>query len=210
MIKLTLIFFTIVQISAFAQSEYPIRMGNFPERNEFWKIYADAIHGDVSSATIADQANRFPDDAIEPILQGLDGRVSELEIKSITNTGSTQFTNVFGNLWGFRTEFSVEPVQVWNVMFPEGKTLDPNGAFIAQIWGMTVGDSYEVIKGEGGVDLGIQFHLETEFWPIGVKGRGLFQLVDAVDPGFPPHDGDAVALPGDPPGLGLSGHVLRY
>lgn len=167
------------------------------------------IFGDVSSATIDDTGALFSDDRIKQIIYALESRIASLEITDSTTIGSTVINNIYGNLYGF--ESTLPESAVWNVEFPNGKTLDPEGTFLCEIYGMPVGRQYYSILGEGGQCVGIQFRLLTTTWPAGTLGKGHFQLIDCVSTGIVySATADNVALPGDTPEMRLFNSVLRY
>jgi len=175
-------------------------------------IDVDGVYSKISPAsprdTITFEAGNKIDLTVNPSTNLWSIGVNELDDTPVIE-GDTTITVLGDNIYGFETTFSDNAIS-WNVPFPSGKMLDPNGTFHAEIWGMNW-DDYSLTYGYGGIQTGLQFYLDSDYWPAGLKGKGFFQLIDSTAVlVFFVASTDAVTIPNSLMNSGLSSSVLRF
>jgi hypothetical protein len=133
-------------------------------------LYADAIAGEISGATIADASADYTNDSIGGILHYLSEKVNS------ATTGSVISYPIIGDLYGFQETFATTKTE-WQVLFPDNKRIKPDGTFLCFIGGMSFHASAKVLPGLGGKHRGVAVKLSDDWeWPPGTDARGVFQF----------------------------------
>jgi hypothetical protein len=133
-------------------------------------LYADAIAGEISGATITDASDDYNANSIAEILHYLAEKVNSASMDSIVSYP------IIGDLYGFQETFDTSKTE-WQVLFPDNKQIKPDGTFLCFIGGMPFHASAKVLPGLGGKHRGIAVKLSGDWeWPPGTDARGVFQL----------------------------------
>lgn len=143
-----------------------------------------------------------------PLNNDLYERVEVLEGTAVETPDGTYV--IISDLYGIEETF-LEEKTVWNLVFPAGKRIKPNGTFLLFIGGFPFADCARVVPGYGWQDAGIQVYLAEGHWNAGTVVRGHFQMEDVSTGGYPYYaDDDPMRLPVDHPLEALYGSLFRY